>query len=153
MSRVTDLSFQVVPPSLAVPLSNHHRGTTGAGNPVALLVPLDAIAAILARAFPTCPTMVEPGNMDAHRDGHITSRAVRNDSRGSVRGWVGHAGGVPPLGAPSAIEVIMRGAIPKTVRVLEEGGLGIAPPVITSPAPKVDHGHRADVAVPHPCVP
>ena len=153
ISRLTDLSFQVVPPSLAVPLSNHHRGTTGAGHQVALLVTLDAIAAVLARAFPTCPTMVIPGNMYAHRDGHIAPRADRDDPWGSVRRLGGHAGGVPPLRAPSTILVLVRGAIPKTVGVLEEGGLGIAPPIITSPAPKVDHGRRAGIPVPHPCMP
>ena len=55
--------------------------------------------------------------------------------------------------APSTVLVLVRGAIPKTVGVLEEGGLGIAPPIITSPAPKVDHGRRAGIPVPHPCVP
>ena len=57
------------------------------------------------------------------------------------------------MGAPSAIEVLMRGAIPKTVGVLEEGGFVIAPPIVTNPSPKVDHCHRAGIPVPHPFVP
>ena len=120
---------------------------------MALLVPLDAIAAVLARAFPTCPTMVEPGNMYAHRDGHIASGAYRDDPWGSFRGLGGHAGEVPPLGTPAAVLVLVRGAVPKAMGVLEEGGFVIAPPIVTNPSPKVDHCHSAGIPVPHPPVP
>ena len=57
------------------------------------------------------------------------------------------------MGTPAAVLVLVRGAVPKAMGVLEEGGFVIAPPIVTNPSPKVDHCHSAGIPVPHPPVP